>query len=80
MRRLISFFIAVIMTAAGGYFAVTLAAHMMHWVVIVSAGLCVIGLLWLWEDFGRPIFRRARAGAAGRTAQTPDDGMKRAAI
>ena len=61
MRRTISFLCASAMLVFGAYFAWSLSGHVLHWPVIGSAGLAVLGVLWLWEDFISP-------GFAGRDA------------
>lgn len=60
MRRTISFLCASAMLVLGAYFAVSLSRHVLHWPVIGSAGLAVLGMLWLWEDFISPRRRADR--------------------
>lgn len=54
MRRTISFLCASAMLVLGAYFAWRLSGHVLHWPVIGSAGLAVLGALWLWDDFVSP--------------------------
>lgn len=63
MRRAISFLCASAMLVFGATFAVSLSRHVLHWPVIGSAGLAVLGVLWLWEDFISPRFRADRRAA-----------------
>ncbi len=79
MRRIISVICANTMMLGGGYFAITLAAHLMHWVVIISAGVSVLGLLWLWEDFLSPLMRRGRARHADHKENDDGSGLYRRA-
>jgi len=60
------------MTLVGGYFAATLAVQLMHWVVIISAGISLIGMLWLWEDFLAPRIDLGKPAHADRHGERGD--------